>query len=98
MHHFLRDQNFLIKVPPSWRGLHARGRKLEAEGVACGAVARKLGVVARRLGVDERRWGEIVQACSVGVWCHWGRSSRSEPPCPGTGPGEMIWIGDSLRS
>lgn len=60
MHHFLRDQGFLIKVPPSWRELHARGRKLEAEGVACGAVAR-------RLGVDERRWGEIVQACSVGV-------------------------------
>jgi hypothetical protein len=60
VHHFLRDQGFLIKVPPSWRELHARGRKLEAEGVACGAVAR-------RLGVDERRWGEIVQACSVGV-------------------------------
>ena len=60
VHHVLRDQGFLIKVPPSWRELHARGRKLESEGVASGAVAR-------RLGVDERRWGEIVQACSAGV-------------------------------
>jgi DNA-directed RNA polymerase specialized sigma subunit len=60
VHHVLRDQGFLIKVPPSWRELHARGRKLESEGVASGAVAR-------RFGVDERRWEEIVQACSAGV-------------------------------
>ena len=26
VHHFLRDRGFLIKVPPSWRELHARGR------------------------------------------------------------------------
>jgi RNA polymerase sigma factor (sigma-70 family) len=58
--HYLRDQGFLIKVPSSWRELYARGRKLEAEGVA-------RGVVARRLGVDEPRWEEIVQSCSVGV-------------------------------
>ena len=25
VHHFLRDRGFLIKVPPSWRELHARG-------------------------------------------------------------------------
>ncbi|MEB3323982.1 MAG: sigma factor [Cyanobacteriota bacterium] len=60
VHHFLRDRGFLIKVQPSWRELHARGKKLEAEGVASGAVAR-------RLGLDEKRWEEIVRACSLGV-------------------------------
>jgi hypothetical protein len=58
--HFLRDRGFLIKVPPSWRVLHARGRKLQGAGVVCEAVAR-------RLGVDERRWEEIERACSGGV-------------------------------
>jgi DNA-directed RNA polymerase specialized sigma subunit len=58
--HFLRDRGFLIKVPPSWRELHARGRKLQGAGVARDAVAR-------RLGVDESRWDEIERACSVGV-------------------------------
>ncbi|MEB3317837.1 MAG: sigma factor [Cyanobacteriota bacterium] len=60
VHHFLRDRGFLIKVPPSWRELHARGKKLQGAGVTSEAVAQ-------RLGVDERRWEEIVQACSVGV-------------------------------
>ena len=60
VHHFLRDRGFLIKVPPSWRELHARGKKLQGAGVTSAAVAK-------RLGVDERRWKEIVQACSVGV-------------------------------
>ena len=60
MLHFLRDRGFLIKFPPSWRVLHARGRKLQGAGVA-----RE--TVARRLGVDERRWEEIERACSVGV-------------------------------
>jgi DNA-directed RNA polymerase specialized sigma subunit len=60
VHHFLRDQGFLIKVPASWRELHARGKKLEAQGVASAAVAQ-------RLGLDERRWEEIVSACQVGV-------------------------------
>ena len=44
VHHFLLDQGFLIKLPPSWRELHARGKKLEAEGVASGAVAQRLGL------------------------------------------------------
>ena len=60
VHHFLRDRGFLIKVPPSWRELHARGRKLQGAGVAREAVAR-------RLGVDESRWDEIERACGVGV-------------------------------
>lgn len=60
VHHFLRDRGFLIKVPPSWRELHARGKKLQGAGLPSE-------VVAQRLGVEERRWEEIVQACSVGV-------------------------------
>jgi DNA-directed RNA polymerase specialized sigma subunit len=60
VHHFLRDRGFLIKVPPSWRELHARGRKLQGAGVP-----REL--VAQRLGVSPGRWEEIELACSVGV-------------------------------
>ena len=60
MLHFLRDRGFLIKVPPSWRVLHARGRKLQGAGVAREAVAR-------RLGVNQSRWEEIERACGVGV-------------------------------
>lgn len=60
VHHFLRDRGFLIKVPPSWRELHARGRKLQSGGVPREAVAE-------RLGVGLGRWEEIEQACSVGV-------------------------------
>ena len=40
----MRDRGFLIKVPPSWRELHPRGRKLEVAGVAREAVAQRLGV------------------------------------------------------
>ncbi len=50
----------MIKVPPSWRVLHARGRKLESGGVPREAVAQRLGVC---LG----GWEEIERACSVGV-------------------------------
>ena len=60
MLHFLRDRGFLIKVPPSWRVLHARGRKLHSDGVP-----RE--VVAERQGVNQSRWEEIERACSVGV-------------------------------
>ena len=60
VHHLLRDWGFLIKMPPSWWELHARGRKLQGAGVAREAVAH-------RLGIDERRWEEIERACSVGV-------------------------------
>jgi DNA-directed RNA polymerase specialized sigma subunit len=60
VHHFLRDRGFLIKVPSSWRDLHARGRKLQGAGVAREAVAE-------RLGVSQGRWEEIERACSVGV-------------------------------
>ncbi|MFN6340003.1 MAG: hypothetical protein ACK41W_14920 [Cyanobacteriota bacterium] len=43
-----------------WTRGGARANRLEAEGDASGAVAR-------RLGLDERRWEEIVRACSMGV-------------------------------
>ena len=46
VHHFLRDRGFLIKVPPSWRELHARGRKLQGAGVPREAVAQRLGEVS----------------------------------------------------
>ena len=58
--HFLRDRGFLIKVPLSWRVVHARGRKLQGAGVAREAVPR-------RLGVDERRWEENERTCTLGV-------------------------------
>jgi DNA-directed RNA polymerase specialized sigma subunit len=60
VHHFLRDRGFLIKVPPSWRELHARGRKLQGAGVP-------RGLVAQRLGVKQSLWEEIERACNVGV-------------------------------
>ena len=36
VYHFLRDKGFLIKVPASWRELHARGQKLLRLGQAAG--------------------------------------------------------------
>ena len=57
VYHYLRDKGFLIKVPASWRELHARGQKLLRLGThACD--------LPRRLGVNRERWGEIVVACS----------------------------------
>jgi DNA-directed RNA polymerase sigma subunit (sigma70/sigma32) len=58
--HFLRDNGFLLKVPPSWRELHARGQRLLTSGV---------GVVEmlERLGITREQWIQIVEACSVRV-------------------------------
>jgi hypothetical protein len=41
--HFLRDLGFFVKVPPSWRELRARGRRLQGTSVAREAVAQRLG-------------------------------------------------------
>jgi DNA-directed RNA polymerase specialized sigma subunit len=60
VYHYLRDKGFLIKVPASWRELHARGLKLIRLGVEVAAVTG-------RLGVSEERWREIVQACEQRV-------------------------------
>lgn len=60
VYHYLRDEGFLIKVPTSWRELHARGQKLLRLGTAATEVPA-------RLGVNAERWKEIVGACSLRV-------------------------------
>jgi DNA-directed RNA polymerase specialized sigma subunit len=57
VYHYLRDKGFLIKVPASWRELHARGQKLMRLGTA--AVE-----IPKRLGVSAVRWQEISLSCS----------------------------------
>jgi len=56
VYHYLRDKGFLIKVPASWRELHARGQKL----IRLGTTAAE---VPELLGISTQRWGEIVEAC-----------------------------------
>ena len=58
--HFLRDNGFLLKVPPTWRELHARGQRLLTSGIA-------LGEMLERLGISREQWIQIVDACSVRV-------------------------------
>jgi DNA-directed RNA polymerase sigma subunit (sigma70/sigma32) len=58
--HFLRDNGFLLKVPPTWRELHARGQRLLTSGIG---VAEML----ERLGISREHWIRIVDACSVRV-------------------------------
>ena len=60
VYHYLRDKGFLIKVPASWRELHARGLKLMRLGMAAAEVPG-------RLGVNAERWKEIVDACGQRV-------------------------------
>jgi hypothetical protein len=50
----------LLKVPPTWRELHARGQRLLTSG---------LGVteVLKRLEISLEQWIQIVDACSVRV-------------------------------
>ena len=58
--HFLRDNGFLLKVPPTWRELHARGQRLLTSGVG-------VGEMLERLGISREQWIRIVDACSVRV-------------------------------
>ena len=58
--HYLRDSGFAIKVPPTWRDLHASGQKLLRQGTAPAQVPQKLGISAER-------WQEIQEACSITV-------------------------------
>jgi len=60
VYHYLRDKGFLIKVPASWRELHARGQKLLRLGTPPAELPE-------RLGIGRERWGEIVLACSQRV-------------------------------
>jgi hypothetical protein len=58
--HFLRYNGFLLKVPPTWRELHARRQRLLASGVG-------VGEMLKRLGIGRAQWIHIVDACSVRV-------------------------------
>ena len=58
--HFLRDNGFLLKVPPTWRELHARGQRLLTSGVG-------VGEMLERLELSREQWIRIVDACSVRV-------------------------------
>jgi DNA-directed RNA polymerase sigma subunit (sigma70/sigma32) len=58
--HFLRDNGFLLKVPPTWRELHARGQRLLTSGVDAA-------LMLERLGVSRAQWQHIAEACSVRV-------------------------------
>ena len=58
--HFLRDNGFLLKVPPTWRELHARGQRLLTSGVG-------VGEMLERLGINREQWMQIADACSVRV-------------------------------
>lgn len=58
--HFLRDNGFLLKVPPSWREIHARGQRLLTSGVG-------VGEMLVRIGISREQWIQIVDACSVRV-------------------------------
>ncbi len=58
--HFLRDNGFLLKVPPTWREIHARGQRLLTSGVG-------VGEMLVRLRISREQWILIVDACSVRV-------------------------------
>ncbi|MGB5134332.1 MAG: sigma factor [Prochlorococcaceae cyanobacterium] len=58
--HFLRDNGFLLKVPPTWREIHARGQRLLMSGVG-------VGEMLVRIGIGREQWIQIVDACSVRV-------------------------------
>ena len=60
VYHYLRDKGFLIKVPASWRELHARGQKLLRLGMAAAEIPQ-------RLGVSTDRWREIVDGCTARI-------------------------------
>ena len=58
--HFLRDNGFMLKVPPTWREMHARGQRLLNSGVG---VAEMLG----KLRINREHWSRIAEACSIQV-------------------------------
>ncbi len=62
VYHFLRDKGFIIKVPASWRELHARGQKL----LRLGAPSHE---IPSQLGINTSRWIELQEACSLKVIC-----------------------------
>jgi DNA-directed RNA polymerase sigma subunit (sigma70/sigma32) len=58
--HFLRDNGFLLKVPPTWREIHTRGQRLLTSGVG-------VEEMLDRIGMSRTQWIQIVDACLVRV-------------------------------
>ncbi len=58
--HFLRDNGFMLKVPPTWREIHARGQRLLTSGVG---VTEML----EQLEISREQWIQVADACSVRV-------------------------------
>lgn len=58
--HFLRDNGFLLKLPPTWREIHARGQRLLTSGVG---LTEMLG----QIKISREHWIQIADACSVRV-------------------------------
>jgi hypothetical protein len=57
VYHYLRDKGFLIKVPASWRELHARGQKLLRLGTS-------VADLPDCLGISRDRWELMQAACT----------------------------------
>jgi DNA-directed RNA polymerase specialized sigma subunit len=75
VYHYLRDKGFLIKVPASWRELHARGQRLQQLGTPPAEIPQ-------RLGLSSERWGRIVLACSQRVVAfEGGGEARADSKC-----------------
>jgi len=58
--HFLRDNGFLVKVPPTWRETHARGQRLLNSGVG-------VPEMLSQLELSPNQWQIIIEACSIRV-------------------------------
>jgi TolA-binding protein len=50
----------LLKVPPTWRELHARGQRLLNSGL-------EMADMLEKLGVSQLKWQNIAEACSTTV-------------------------------
>jgi len=62
VYHFLRDKGFLLKVPASWRELHARGARLLRHSTSPVDLPKCLGIKAER-------WEQILTACTQRIVC-----------------------------
>jgi DNA-directed RNA polymerase sigma subunit (sigma70/sigma32) len=58
--HFLRDNGFMLKLPPTWREIHVRGQRLLSAGLGVA------GMLAR-LEISREQWNQVAEACSVRV-------------------------------
>ena len=58
--HFLRDNGFLLKVPPTWREIHARGQRMRALGA-------DIKEIIKSLEITMGQWIVIAEACSARV-------------------------------